>query len=384
MGSTNVRNSLTGWTKKWGSLTHMVFLQEFGLKPEEITELRSIAEETVNADKSILSRHILDHASPETSRRIRTALTADRLRSFSEVGEYTIVSFYRDAPGKIQSLEGLLRNFLVDPLVYRSIVAWCFLFALQESSANFQLDHCRSPTSEGILSGSLLTEISRQCEAWRKIASGPLNRVKTILSLDRIDLSILGGEQATGGDFGLILQFDDGGTQPAMQKHARTSNSRIVPLIFQAKRYVRPMADVSQRHAMRGYQHTLLRRNKCAAAYIFYENASKLIRRPVPALIKPADKVSYPTRTDVFEDSLDLPGYLFKALYDPLFAPSAVSPIEALRMIYAGGDANQLANLAVISNSSTASERYTIALAELERDLRSQKDQRADEEPPRN
>ena len=361
----------------------MVFLQEFGLKYEEIISLTSIAEETVRADKSILSRRILDHASPETSIRIRAALTADWLRSFSNVGQNSLVASFRDDPDKIKSLEGLLRNFLVDPLMYRSIVTWCFHFALQESSTNFQLDHCLSPTAEGMLSGSLLTEISRQCERWRNIACGPLNRVATTLSLERIDLSILGGEQATGGDFGLILQFDERGTHPAMQEQARPSNSRIVPLIFQAKRYARPMADVSRRHPIRGYQHSSLRRNRCAAAYIFYENATKLISRPVPPLIKPADKVSFPTRTDVFKDSLDLPGYLFKALYDPSFAPSAVSPIEALRMIYAGGDANQLANLAVISNSPTASERFTIALVELERDLRSQKDQRAAEEPPR-
>ena len=362
----------------------MVFLEEFGLKSEEITELTSVAEKTVNADKSILARSILDDASPETSKRIRTAMIADWLRSFSKVGQYTIVSLWRDCPHKIQSLEGLLRNFLVDPLMYRSVVAWCFHFALQASSASFQLDRCRSPASEGTLTGSLLTEISRQCEAWRTIASGSLNRMKTTLSLDMIDLSILGGEQATGGDFGLILEFDERGTQPSVQKPARTWKPRIVPMIFQAKRYVRPMAEVSRRHAIRGYQHTLLRRNKCAAAYIFFENASKLIRRPIPPLIKPAQKVSYPTRTDVFEDSLDLSGYFFKALYDPSFASSAESPIEALRVIYDRADADQLTNLAIISNSSTASERYTIALAELERDLRSQEDQRAAEEPPRN
>ena len=341
-----------------------------------------MAEATVNADKLILSRHILDHASPETSGRIRTELISDWLRSFSEVGRYTIIPLFRDFPDKIQTLEGLLCNFLVDPLVYRSTAAWCFHFALQQSSANFQLDHCRSPASEGILTGSLLTEISTQCEAWRKIASVPLDRAKTTLSLDRIDLSILGGEQVTGGDFGLILQFDEEGAQSVLEKSDNKTNSRIVPMIFQAKRYVRPMADVSRHHSTRGFQHTLLRRNKCASAYAFYENTSKLIDRPVPPLIKPADKVSHPTRTDVFEHSLDLPSYLFKALYDPSFAPSAASPIEALRMIYAQGSVSQLANLAVISNSSTANEQYTIALAELERDLRSRKDRHAAKETP--
>ena len=145
------------------------------------------------------------------------------------------------------------------------------------------------------------------------------------------------------------------------------------------------MAEVSQRHARRGFQHTLLRRNKCAAAYIFFENGSKLIRQPIPPLIKPAEKVPHPTRTDVFEDSLDLPSYFFKAsMYDPSFAASAESPIKALRMIYDRADVNQLTDLAVVSNSSTASKRYSIALAEFERESSSQETQRATDEPPRN
>lgn len=360
----------------------MFFLQHFGLKSDEITSLESRAQKIVNADKSILARRILEHASPETATRIRGALTTNCLRSFSEVGQYTLFASFLYYPDKTNSLEGLLRNFLVDPLMYRSVVPWCFYFALQESSTNFQLDHCPSPTAEALLSGLLLSEIYRQCEKWREIASVPLSRTQTTLSLKRIDLSILGGEQATGGDFGLVLQFDGKGNQPAIQKHATTSDSRIVPLIFQAKRYTRPMADVSQCHDIRGYQYSSLRRNRCAAAYIFYENASRLISRPVPPLIKPADKVLRPSRTDVFHHSLDLPSYIFNTLYNPSFAPGAASPIEALRMIYARADPNQLANLAVISNSSSASEEYTNALADFERELRSQKDQRTHEEPP--
>ncbi len=252
-------------------------------------------------------------------------------------------------------------------------------FALLESSANFQIDHCPSPSEEGLLTGMLLSEISRQCEVWRKVAAKPLDRMQTTLSLDRIDLSIRGGEQATGGDFGLILQIDDRGTQPASLPEAY--GVRIVPLIFQAKRYVRPTADVSQKHDIRGYQYDLLSQNQCASAYIFYENGIRRVRRPVPALIKSVANVSSPDRTPVFNDSLDLPCYLFKALHDSAFAPGASSPEEALRMIYANADAGQLASLAVISNSSVAGAEYSAALTELDSEIRRLDDQGTTEDP---
>ena len=354
-------------------------MDDFGLTLEEVIELRSVAQTAMDAEKSILSRRILDEASPDTSTRIRDAFAADWLRTFSKAGQSTLVLLSRDLPEEIQSLKGLLRNFLVDPVVYQNIAAWCFHFALQESSATFQLDHCPRPTREGQLSGLLLATISQQCEKWREVAAEPLDRKQITLSLSNIDLSIRGGEQATGGDFGIVLEFDAKGTQPAMQTEA--PGVRIVPLIFQAKRYVRPMADVSQHHVKRGHQHALLGQNRCAAAYVFYENSTKVLDRPAPTLIKPVAKVSSPTRTAVFDDSLDLPSYLFKALYDSSFAPGASSPEEALRMIYPNADAGQLGRLAVISNSSTAGERYAVALAKFNEERRSKDDQQTTEDP---
>ena len=115
--------------------------------------------------------------------------------------------------------------------------------------------HCQAPTHESHLTGSLLGEISARCDAWAKVAAAPLGRLATTLSLDRIDLTILGGEQKTGGDFGLVLEFDDRRTQSLAG--LEPSVTRIVPLIFQAKRYVRPTADVSQRHPVHGFRHSL-------------------------------------------------------------------------------------------------------------------------------
>ncbi len=187
----------------------MPFVDDFGLTVDEAIDLRFVAEKAIGSDKAILSRQILNHASPDASERIRVAIVSKWLESFSGAGQASLVGLWRDGPEASRSLEGVLRYVLVDPLMHRSVVTWCFFLALHESSVNFQLDHCSSPTEEGQLSGMLLAEISRQCEEWRKIAAVPLDRSESTLSLERIDLSILGGEQETGGDFGLILEFDE-------------------------------------------------------------------------------------------------------------------------------------------------------------------------------
>ena len=358
----------------------MSFAEEFGLTVDESLELKGVAENAMETEKALVSRLILEHASPETNERIREALVAGGFKAFSEAGQASLILLARDNPNEFQSLESVLKRVLVDPLMHRSIATWCFYFALQESSADFQLDHCPSPTEEGQLTGFLQGEISTKCEVWRKIAAGPLDRTETTLSLERIDLSILGGEQETGGDFGLVLDFNDKGTQPAIRNES--VGTRIVPLILQAKRYVRPKADIYQKHVTRGYQYEMISQNQCASAYIFYENGTNRLDRPAPPMIKPVSNVSPPPyRTAVFEDSLDLPTYFLKALYDNSFAPGASSPTEALEMIYGSAHSGQLSSLAVISNSGKAEERYAIALADLREEIRNQHDTEDHEDP---
>ncbi len=358
----------------------MDFVEKFGLTVDEIRELTSIAENAVDADPAVLARTILDHVSPATSQRIRRALVASSFKTLSEAGYMSVVQLSRDSPEEFQAPEELLKQILVNPAMHRSVATWCLYFALRDCSDNFQLNHCPSPTEEGQLTGMLQGEICAQCKVWRKRAAGPLDRLDTTLTLKRIDLSILEGEQETGGDFGLVLEFDEKGNRSPTA--GESVDSRIVPLIFQAKRYVRPRADVSQRHNVRGYQYDLLSQNPCLSAYIFYENGTGRIDTPVPPLIKPVSKVSLPpSRTMVFEGSLDLPTYFLRALYDESFAAGASSPAEALRMIYGSAHAGQLATLAVISNSATAGERYTSELADFREEIRTLQDTEHYEDP---
>lgn len=358
----------------------MGFVEEFGLTIDEIFELRAIAENAVEKDKAVLSRTILDYVSPATSRRIRESLVAESFKTLSKAGYMSLVGLSKYDPDELQSLERILKRVMVDPVMHRSVATWCLYFALRECSENFQLNHCPSPTEEGQLTGLLQGELSAQCEVWRKIAYEPLNRSETTLSLERIDLSILGGEQVTGGDFGIIIEFVDKRTQSLTED--KLSVIRIVPLIFQAKRYVRPSADISQMHVVRGYQYYLLSQNQCLSAYIFYENDTKRIDRPAPPLIKPVSEVSPPPfRTVVFDKSLDLPTYFLRALHDSSFAPGASSPEEALKMIYGSAHAGQLSSLAVISNAGRAEQRYANALADLREEIRTLQDTENFEDP---
>jgi hypothetical protein len=173
----------------------------------------------------------------DACRAIRNALTAPWLSAFSKAGQAIAVQFSRDQPEAIATWDGVLTSLLANPVTLRDVTIWCLFFAALEGAAQFQLDDCPSPSEEGHLSGLLLGALKARCECWRRTAASPLARSKSSLSLQRIDLSILGGEQATGGDFGLILDFDDERIQPA-----KALGRRIVPLIFQAKRYVRPCA----------------------------------------------------------------------------------------------------------------------------------------------
>lgn len=358
----------------------MDFVEEFGLTIDEILDLKSIAENAVDSNRAALSRTILDHASPETSQRIREALVAASFKTLSKAGYMRLVLLFREHPEEFQSLEVLLKEVFADPAMHRSVATWCFYFALHRCSENFQLNHCPSPTEEGQLTGLLQGEISAQCEVWRNIASAPLDRSDTTLSLERIDLSILGGEQETGGDIGLVIEFDEKGTRSPIENESM--DRRIVPLILQAKRYVRPSADISQMHVIRGYQYSLLSKNQCLSAYIFYENGTERIDRPAPPLIKPVSEVSPPPfQTMVFEGSLDLPTHFLRALYDESFAPGASSPEEALRMIYASAHSEQLAGLAVISNAARTGERYGNALADLREEIRILRDTENFEDP---
>ncbi len=223
--------------------------------------------------------------------------------------DYAMTHMAFTDPLKLDDWDVLLDRILTQPPCYRDLADWWWYFAALEASTGFQLEICPAAKREQQLTGCLLGALSEPAKRWGEVIAPAVKRSGATLATSDIDLELGGGEQATGGDFGLILDFDDRAVQPGEAK--RPDDRRIVPLIFQAKRHARPDADVSQTHLRRGPQRTLLASNTCASAYIFYDNLGNP-ETPLPPLVKPVAKVPHAGKTDVLEDSLDLATYLLQ------------------------------------------------------------------------
>lgn len=297
-------------------------------------------------------------ADPKIADRIcQTLISQAYSGGCSESGKYLLAYFIKDRIGANRSLPDLLRQVLAAPATHRDLAHWWLLMTALDASIRFQTRSCGTCSKEETLTGALLECISGRGEIWADHLQPLLHRVGADLRLHSLDLQVLGGEQRTGGDFGLILDFD-GKTIPLLERGPTHPRPRIVPLIFQAKRYVRPNADVSQRNPTRGPQKDLLATNEALSAYIFYEDGTKPIESPLPPLVKLVGDVTGHSSTDATDKSLDLPSFLLRAATDNAFAPEAATAEDALRMIYSKADPRQLRALVVVSGDPDAGNRY--------------------------
>ena len=326
------------------------FQDAFGISLDESMSAMEQSSNYLRHPRALIALLALASGAPMADRASRDALNSAWLHLLSKAGQDLAVLNHREGHGA--GFRGFVDSNLLNPISWADPSHWALFFAVRSASDGLQVDTCPSPTSESHLTGILLGAIESQCETWRQAVSAPLARSGTSLSLHKLDLSILGGEQVTGGDFGIVLDF----------RIKATGHRRIVPLVFQAKRFVRPEADVSQYHEIRGFQREQLARNSCAASYIFYENGTKPLANPVPPLVKPVGLVGPQNRTSAIEGTVELATYLVTALTVPGATPDAGDPNEALRMIY---KRNTPSFLAIISDDETASMRYAAQLSHI-------------------
>ncbi|QCJ00873.1 hypothetical protein [Agrobacterium larrymoorei] len=252
----------------------------------------------------------------------------------------------------------LLQEVMAVPPTHADIADWWLLFGALNASFEFQTSQSAPPKTEMRLSGEFTTELKHAGRHWAGLLAPLLKRRGASFAFHQIDLERLGGEQATGGDFALILDFDGRTFQPETCR----SEPRIVPIIFQGKRYVRPLANVSQTHKVRGSQKKKLGQNDCASAYIFYENGDVAIAAPLPVLVKPIENVGDERQTNVFQGTIDFASYLYRASTDDTFAARATSIEEALSMIYSKAHPGQLSKLIVATGDSKADFKYEAAV----------------------
>lgn len=330
------------------------FLNTFGMDVFEVLAASERAKALIDDPETVRGVQEFMNSSLGASERKSYAVRGTSAW-LASAGSLTMTHMAFTDPLKLDDWDVLLDRILTQPPCYRDLADWWLYFAALEASTGFQLEVCPAAKREQQLTGRLLGALSEHAKRWGEVIAPAVERSGATLAISDIDLELGGGEQATGGDFGLILDFDGRTVQPGEAK--RPDDRRIVPLIFQAKRYARPDADVSQTHLRRGPQRTLLASNSCASAYLFYDNLGDP-ETPLPPLVKPVAKVRYAGKTNVLEDSLDLATYLLQAAIDPATAPRANSPDDALRMIFSQSHPGDLSALAVVSSDPQAGNRY--------------------------
>lgn len=144
-------------------------------------------------------------------------------------GNITMTHMAFTDPLKLDDWDVLLDRILTQPPCYRDLADWWLYFAALEASIGFQLEICPAAKREPQLTGRLLGMLSEQARRWGEVIAPAVKRSGATLAISDIDLELGGGEQATGGDFGLILDFDGRTVQPGEAK--RPDDRRIVPLM---------------------------------------------------------------------------------------------------------------------------------------------------------
>lgn len=269
------------------------------------------------------------------------------------------------------SWEEILSRYFNDPVSFENIITWLLYQTLMVAQIDFAKNKCRAPAQENVLVGALDALMTSTAREFNKEYNKIFDEQKMILVMDRMDMSIGGGEQINGADFAIILDIENVSDCSSPKKNG---GPRFVPLLFQAKKYSGEDADVSQHNENTGYQLDKLTSNKCESAYIFFENDNnRKIDAPKIPMVKSARDVKHPTKTNVNEDTLDFATYVLKALDRDSEYAFANSRIEAVRMLYKTANLDRLQHIVLLGDNERIRERFEKVEKEIAKSLKNQK-----------
>ena len=360
---------------------------EFGLYLDEIMSFQKKCRDTNLGDMAVFSRVITMQKHQGLSGHIAGRLWECK-RVLSSVGlNLQIMATNYPAKGgqeqideynEIHNWNSILERFYSDPLVFKNRIVWFLFQAFLKAQRDFALEACPPQSHETHLTGELIGRVRGACDEWGDLAQKYLSRSDNIIEISRIDLSVGGGEQITGGDFALILDIEEAHICPCdlqpdiLCLTGPLRGSVIIPIVFQAKRYVGLTADISQHNEKRGYQFNVLRQTVCASNYIFYENGAERIQYPALPMVK-ASSACHPVetspRTEVFKDSVDLATYILRAANGFDDIPAADSREDALNMIFANASKDRISSVAILSNRAGRDLIYRKALENLREEI---------------
>jgi hypothetical protein len=172
----------------------------------------------------------------------------------------------------------------------------------------------------------------------------------SVAHFSKIDLQVKNREQDTGGDTAVFVEVkrDDG-------------NLETIPIILQAKRFVREYADISQANG-EIYQFHTLRSYSLPSAYIFFQNSKySRIKKPLPPLVKAVHAVEYsehPKKTSALTDTLPLANYVLHLIATARTADRFPTAEDAVNAMATDVSPEDLINVIVISPKEDAEHRY--------------------------
>ncbi|UHS59830.1 hypothetical protein [Agrobacterium vaccinii] len=319
------------------------FLEDFGMSQAEHFALVQFAQANTFDDGSKLARLRTQQRYADKGSAIADLLVSFKgLRSAAGICS-EIISLKQD-PTRSLDWETTLEKLYGDPIMSRSRVTWLAFQAALRADAKFALEVAPARSHENTLTGTLIRGLTAECDLWASHAAGFLSRIKAPLTFESADISVGGGEQETGGDFVVIIDLEEEAeTRADLHSSARAllgprCGHQIIPIVFQAKRFVGTKANISQWHEKRGYQFNKLRKTKCASSYIFYENGDEEINAAALPIVKPVQNckpISVEKYTPVYENSTDLATYLLWAINDPDAFPRAPTKEDAMNMVCA-------------------------------------------------
>lgn len=354
-------------------------LTSIGLNADEIIALRSKAAEENLCAKAVFSRTNTLKKNINLSKYISSKLWECN-QVLSTVGVYSKIYITQENYGidVIDDWEKLLEILYSDPAVFKNKVLWLLFQALLEAQRDFALDICPPRSHETYLTGEFVGAIRCACNNFAKSAQEYLSRSGSEINISRIDLSVGGYEQDTGGDLAIIIEIDEVDISPCdleediLTLTGQPRGSIIIPLVFQVKRFVGTRAKISQHHEERGYQFNILRQTTCASNYLFYENGTNRVERPSLPMVKAPSKcmpVEDNPYTEVFENSIDFATYILRAVNGFPDIPAAESREDALNMILANASEDRIGHVVVLANNEGCELLYKNALNKLRNEI---------------
>lgn len=332
-----------------------LFEENFGMNADEMLKwqveaMRNLAAESGKATRSNLSKKF-----PDTAIRSAEALRSN-FSLFSETGLASAMLSPQLLQGKgaDELFEGTLEMLYTNPVFLNDRALWVLVQVLLRSQQQFTTKACSAPTKEETLTGELLGAITSHASFWAEKGQRLLQGANAKLQIGRIELQLNRREGVTGGDFGLIVEYE------------RNGKIFYLPLIFQAKRYEGTTADVSQFHDTRGYQYTVLNNQRCTAAYLFYHNGKSKITDNIPPLAKFVQDTLHPgtrTHTSVEENTFDFFSFVMKAIAGGSDFHTADDEKSALSMIISTAPFDELVAIVALGRSEETQARYESAFA---------------------